>query len=239
MRKETEREKLLNSSQCKAGAVLIFLIHFPLFSRCYCARDTTACLLSWATYELTRHPELQEKLYEESLQSTVIDDGEATRAVKELPLLHAFIMETLRLHPPVPSDVKECVSQDVWPDGQVVPPGAMVIYSPYLMGRSAKLWGKNAAEFDLSRWFDPDTGLPIKEPSSYKFPVFNAGLRLCLGKNVAILESTMMLSLAVRQFRFHPTEASQQATYAMSVTMPIKNGLKITVEKRQHAQATV
>jgi cytochrome P450 len=85
-------------------------------------------------------------------------------------------METLRLHPPVPMDPKECVQDDVWPTGQRVAKGTMVVYSPYLMGRSHKLWGSDAHLFRTERWFDED-GQPVKEPSPYAFPVFNAGMR--------------------------------------------------------------
>jgi cytochrome P450 len=87
-------------------------------------RDTTACLLSWATYELTQHPELQERLYAEVRNFSTEQDG--NRAVHDLPLLHAFIMETLRLHPPVPQDAKECVEADVWP-AHTLPNGVHVV----------------------------------------------------------------------------------------------------------------
>lgn len=191
-------------------------------------RDTTACLLSWAAYELTQHPALQEKLYAECVGFSTAQNS--SHAVADLPLLHAFILETLRLHPPVPQDTKECIEDDVWPSGQRIPKGTMVAWCPYLMGRSAKLWGPNPERFSLEKWFDAD-GKPIKEPSPYHFPVFNAGLRLCLGKSVAILESTMLLSTIIQQFKFSREDTSP-VTYALTVTLPIKGGLKVKATER-------
>ena len=190
-------------------------------------RDTTACLLSWATYELTQHPELQERLFEEGRHFSAEHDS--SDVVRSLPLLHAFVRETLRLHPPVPQDTKECIEDDVWPSGQRVPKGAMVAYVPYLMGRSERLWGKDAAKFDLDKWFQPD-GQPAKEPSPFLFPVFNAGPRLCLGKSVAILESSMLLSMIVQQFRL--TCVDDSVTYALTVTLPIRDGLHVRATLR-------
>jgi cytochrome P450 len=149
--------------------------------------------------------------------------------VRSLPLLHAFVRETLRLHPPVPQDTKECIEDDVWPSGQRVPKGAMVAYVPYLMGRSERLWGKDAAKFDLDKWFQHD-GQPAKEPSPFLFPVFNAGPRLCLGKSVAILESSMLLSMIVQQFRL--TCVDDSVTYALTVTLPIRDGLHVRATLR-------
>jgi cytochrome P450 len=244
-------------------------------------RDTTACLLSWATYELTQNPELQERLFAEVQHFRT--EEESAHAVQELPLLHAFLLETLRLHPPVPQDTKQCVADDVWPahasfDGgekvpeYKIPAGTMIAWSPYLMGRSEKLWGKNADKFDLTKWFQADGVTPIKvniavrlrdsaalalavsprltcycsfplttcvfvfvqEPTQYVFPVFNAGLRLCLGKSVAILESTLLLSLLLQQFRFTrpASEAHKKITYAITVTLPIKDGLNVIATQR-------
>jgi len=75
----------------------------------------------------------------------------------------------------------------------------MVVYSPYLMGRSSKLWGPTAGVFDPLRWIDPSTGEPVKEVSPYKMPVFQAGPRICPGKNVALVAATMMLSLILNK----------------------------------------
>jgi hypothetical protein len=75
----------------------------------------------------------------------------------------------------------------------------MVVYAPYLMGRSEKLWGADALTFNIHRWFSPVTGEPVREPSFFKLPVFQAGPRLCLGKAAAMGTVMMMLSRIVKE----------------------------------------
>ncbi|CAE7216002.1 CYP94B3, partial [Symbiodinium pilosum] len=103
-------------------------------------RDTTACLLSWMFYELTRNQDIQAKLHEEIMQKLppgkVLDMK--SLSASELPYLHGVIYETLRLWPPVPFDPKMAFEDDVLPGGWKVPAMAQVAYSPYNMGRDAK-----------------------------------------------------------------------------------------------------
>ncbi|KAK3268724.1 hypothetical protein CYMTET_22786, partial [Cymbomonas tetramitiformis] len=107
-------------------------------------------------------------------------------SIRKLPYLNAVLTEVLRLHPPVPQDFKIAVADDVLPDGTEIRRGEQVMYQVYVMGRSPKLWE------------DPLTFLPERhindegafmQPNMYKFPVFQAGPRTCLGKEMAYLEA--------------------------------------------------
>lgn len=61
-------------------------------------RDTTACLLSWMFYELTRHPEVQRQLHEEIMlkqpPGTPLDWK--SLSASEMPYLNGVIYESLR-----------------------------------------------------------------------------------------------------------------------------------------------
>jgi cytochrome P450 len=94
------------------------------------------------------------------------------------------------------------------------------------------LWGPNAAQFDLAKWFDEE-GRLVKEPNSFVFPVFNAGPRTCLGKSMALLESSMLLFQLIQQFKFTLCPHQKQVIYGMTVTLPIQGGLKVNVEQRE------
>merc|ERR1739845_68702 len=86
-------------------------------------RDTTACTLSWMFYILATHPEIQTKLQEELDSKFPSGSVPTIQAVapKESPYLNGVLYETLRLYPPVPSDAKTCLRDDVLPNGQHIP----------------------------------------------------------------------------------------------------------------------
>ncbi|XP_039811686.1 cytochrome P450 94C1-like [Panicum virgatum] len=60
---------------------------------------------------------------------------------EHLHYTHAVLYENMRLFPPVQFDSKFCTAADVLPDGTYVSGGARVMYHPYAMGRTPRLWG--------------------------------------------------------------------------------------------------
>ncbi|MBZ3882848.1 25-hydroxyvitamin D-1 alpha hydroxylase, mitochondrial [Sciurus carolinensis] len=68
--------------------------------------DTVSNTLSWALYELSRHPEVQRALHSEI--TTTLGPGSSAHpqatALSQLPLLKAVLKEVLRLYPVVPGN---------------------------------------------------------------------------------------------------------------------------------------
>ena len=211
-------------------------------------RDTTACAMSWSIYELTKNPECAERIIAE-VESVMGDrltkggngganadadaDADADAAdgiyekIGELKYTHSVITEVLRLHPSVPTDLKYAVQDDTLPDGTKILAGATVIYSPYAINRDKVSWGKDADEFNPSRFFDK------LEPSTFKYPTFNAGPRLCLGKNLAYLELKLALAVLLTNFRFAFEEGNvHKGGYACTLVLPMKPALNMTVTRR-------
>ena len=85
--------------------------------------DTTAAGLSWTMYELGRHPDIQDRLYEE-LRKADQHLGIVDR-VKSVKYLDYVVKESLRLHPAVPI-YGRVVDQDVSIDGKIIPKGTQV-----------------------------------------------------------------------------------------------------------------
>lgn len=65
-------------------------------------RDTTACTLSWAIYELARHPECVKRLRAEILSVVGPDRAPTYDDLKSMKYLQNVMNETLRLYPVVP-----------------------------------------------------------------------------------------------------------------------------------------
>lgn len=99
--------------------------------------------------------------------------------------LHVALSETLRLYPPVPLNVKELAEDNlILPGGRVLKKGTVVLQAIYSMGRMEKIWGKYCREFKPERWLQDGV---FTSQDGFKFPVFSARPRVCLGKDFAYL----------------------------------------------------
>uniref|UniRef100_A0A0C9S1X3 TSA: Wollemia nobilis Ref_Wollemi_Transcript_22298_2134 transcribed RNA sequence n=1 Tax=Wollemia nobilis TaxID=56998 RepID=A0A0C9S1X3_9CONI len=94
--------------------------------------------------------------------------------------------------------------------------GNVINYVPYAMGRMPRLWGEDALDFKPQRWLDKDG---IFQPQSpFKFTAFQAGPRICLGKDSAYLQMKMAAALLLRFFRFQLVEGFQ-IKYTVALTL--------------------
>jgi cytochrome P450 len=162
-------------------------------------RDTTACALSWFVYELSMKPQVEQRLLAE-LDSVFQGRNPTYDDLSECHYLSACLSETLRLHPSVPFDVKTVVKDDVFPSGVRVRAGDAAGYNPYCMARLEWIWGADAAEFNPSRWLDSNGG--FVRADAFKYPVFQAGPRQCLGVDMAMLEMKVVVGMLLPRLQF-------------------------------------
>ncbi len=100
----------------------------------------------------------------------------------------------MRLYPPAWLVTRRAREADVL-GGRVIPEGALVILSPYLVHRDPKVWA------DPDR-FDPDRfagGLPRGGDAAATYWPFGAGPRLCIGREFALLEGVLLLAGLARR----------------------------------------
>lgn len=203
-------------------------------------RDTSSVALSWFFYMMIQNPRIEEKVLREIcavLMETRGDDVAkwvveplGFEELDRLIYLRAALTETLRLYPSVPQDSKHVVSDDVLPDGTFVPAGSSVTYSIYATGRMRSTWGEDCLEFRPERWLSSD-GNKFVMHDSYRFVAFNAGPRICLGKDLAYLQ---MKSVAASVLLRHKLAVvpGHKVEQKMSLTLFMKYGLKVNVNHR-------
>lgn len=205
-------------------------------------RDTTSVALTWFFWLLAKNPAVESEIVNEIKQSDENPEGSAYDYAKELVYTHAALHESMRLYPPVPEDSKQVSADgvdDVWPDGSVVRRGSTVAYHIYAIGRMESIWGEDWAEFRPERWLEEgEEGegrrkkvFVGKDP--YSYPVFQAGPRVCLGKEMALLQMKRMVAGVLRRFRVVPTAAEEfEPVLLPYLTGRMEGGLAVRFERR-------
>eukprot|EP01129_Flabellula_baltica_P008599 TRINITY_DN342_c0_g2_i1.p1 TRINITY_DN342_c0_g2~~TRINITY_DN342_c0_g2_i1.p1 ORF type:complete len:542 (+),score=102.65 TRINITY_DN342_c0_g2_i1:169-1626(+) len=191
-------------------------------------RDTTAQTLTWSTYLLCQNNAAESKLLDEI--SAMGGSYPTFEALREMTYSRAVIDETLRLYPPVPGDPKYCVQDDVLPSGRKVYKGWRVAWSAYVMGRSGDYWDQ-PEQFVPERFLDFKTFNGGKEISAWTNLPFQAGPRICLGKEMAYLEVTTLLSMILPLYSFEPVQ-DHPVKLEPSATIASQNGVLVKVFKR-------
>ncbi|XP_026405889.1 cytochrome P450 704C1-like [Papaver somniferum] len=197
-------------------------------------RDTTAATLSWFLYMLCKHPHIQVTVAQEVREATRVKDNLSfeefaalvtEEALEKMQYLHAAITETLRLHPAVPMDPKICFSDDTLPDGFDVKKGDMVAYVPYAMGRMKFIWGDDAEVYRPERWLNKDGVFQNESP--FKFTAFQAGPRICLGKEFAYRQMKIFSAVLLQFFTFKLADETKVVNYRTMINLHIKGGLHL------------
>nr|QWK52248.1 cytochrome P450 96A15 [Isatis tinctoria] len=216
MNVDTAKYKLLKPSNDK-------FIRDVVLSLLLAGRDTSSSAITWFFWLLTKHPQVMTKIRHEI--NTKFDPTD----LEKLVYLHAALLESMRLYPPLPFNHKSPSKSDVLPSGHKVDADSKIVISIYALGRMRSVWGEDAADFKPERWI-LDNGEIKREPTS-KFLVFNGGPRTCLGKNLALLQMKMVAVEIIQKYHFKVVEGHKTEPIP-SVILRMKHGLKVTVTKK-------
>nr|GLL40652.1 cytochrome P450 704C1-like [Ipomoea trifida] len=233
-KKEDILSRFLQLSETEPKYLRDIILNFVI-----AGKDTTAVTLAWFIYMLCKHPLVQEKIVQEIREATKTSDARnladfaanlREEALENMPYLHAALSETLRLYPAVPVDAKISFSDDTLPDGFSVKKGDMVAYQAYAMGRMRFIWGDDAEEFKPERWLD-ENGC-FRPESSFKFTAFQAGPRICLGKEFAYRQMKIFSAVLLRFFGFKLADERKAVNYRTMINLHIDGGLQVRVFHR-------
>ncbi|KAH9608233.1 hypothetical protein KSS87_015046 [Heliosperma pusillum] len=204
-------------------------------------RDTTAAAMTWLFWlTSSNYTSARESIRAEL--STIKSSGQLGYEVvkRDMGYLQACLCETLRLYPPVAWDSKHAANDDVLPDGTRVKKGERVTYFPYGMGRMEKIWGSDWSRFDPDRWFekarkdddddDDNSRGVLKMVNPYVFPVFQAGPRVCLGKEMAFIQMKYVVASVISLFDFEPVSL-EQPVFVPLLTSHMYGGLRVRVKE--------
>ena len=179
--------------------------------------ETTAGSIAFLLGLLARHPQVQERLYEE-----VEPLSEATVPLQSVPVTEAVWKETLRLYPSVPM-LDRLAAREVQLGEYTIPAGANLIWSPYVMHRK---YCPNAEQFDPGRF------LGESQPTGGWFIPFGEGPRMCIGKFLADMEGLTIAALLVRAFQIAPADDAEMTVRPM-ITLRPNRGFMAHLRPRQ------
>ncbi|GLT58294.1 hypothetical protein SLA2020_311970 [Shorea laevis] len=191
----------------------------------FAGHETTALSASWCLMLLSLHPEWQSRIRAEVAQvcKNGLLDADSVSRLKTVTMV---IQESLRLYTPAAFVAREAL-EDVRIGNIVVPKGTCIWTLIPTLHRDPEIWGTDANEFNPDR-FSNGISKACKIPQAYV--PFGLGPRLCLGKNFAMVQLKVVLSLIVSRFTFSLSPVYRHSpTYRMLVEP--EHGVHIRMQK--------
>lgn len=145
-----------------------------------------------------------------------------------LAVTRAVLDETLRLYPPVWLVTRRALADDTL-GGVPVPAGSLLILSPWLLHRRAGVWPE-PDRFDPDRFLD---GRADGLGRSGDYLPFGAGPRLCIGRDFALVESTLVLATVLRRYRVEVADGARVPEVDAAVTLRPRTTLELRLVPRE------
>ena len=183
--------------------------------------ETTAVALSWALYELARHPNVLARLREEL---DALGPDPAPDVIVKQPYLGAVCNETLRLHS-VLSEMGRVTQVPFELMGHALPAGTGV-------GVCMSAIHQDPSLYPMPDAFRPDRFL-AREYSAFEFLPYGGGHRRCLGAALADYEMRLVLATIVTRWDLEVAGAEQDVRHNIG-TGP-KHGVPMRVARRRSA----
>lgn len=203
----------------------------------FAAHETTAITIAWGLYELAKHPEAQARVREEIITTRrkIKERGETeftTNDFDAMPYMVAVMKEILRLHPVVADIPRYSAKDDVLPlanpitsrSGKLIhelpiPKGLRLTLSFYAYQTNEDLWGKDALEFNPSRWLEDREKSGALVGVYANLLSFSAGVKNCIGWRFALVQIQASLIHLVSTFNFALPDEPQDIRMFRTVTV--------------------
>lgn len=159
--------------------------------------------MTFSLYELSKQPELQEKLRQEISEILQPNQGRITYEIlalpSKLPFLHQVLCETMRLYTGLSVFDRQCMEIDGYslkPYSHFKIPLGMPVWVPVHAIAKDEKYFPQPLKFDPNRFNNPDN-LP---PCSFLF-AFGAGPKQCIGQRLALIQVKTAIVSVLKEFR--------------------------------------
>jgi cytochrome P450/NADPH-cytochrome P450 reductase len=197
--------------------------------------ETTSGLLSFALYALLKNPEVLARGYQEvdRVLGTETSVLPTYAQIHQMPYVSQILDETLRLWPTAPAFTRHPYADTVIGGKHRLEAGNAAVVLTGMLHRDREVWGDNPEAFNPDH-FSPENRSKIP-PNAYK--PFGTGQRACIGRQFALQEAVLVLSMLLQRFEFIDFANYQLET---KQTLTIKpNNFSIRVRPRNGRTATM
>jgi sterol 14-demethylase len=184
---------------------------------------TSSNTATWTAVELARHPAHAAPVAREIASIYDASAGLSFAALREIPRLERFVLEVLRLHPPLVTLMRR-VKSDFDVADQTIPAGDMIAISPYVTHR-------NPAYYADPERFDPERPLP--DPVFAYIP-FGGGRRKCVGNAFALLQVKSIFCALLRSYDFELVDPPETYRDVMpSLILQVSEPARLRYRRRE------
>lgn len=199
--------------------------------------DTTAIALREILFKLLTHPGARERFMAELAAVLRARNGAGLEKPitwaegQSMAYYQALIKECLRTHPPlgqlIPRVVPEGGTQLC---GCYMPAGTVVGCNAWVVHRDKAVFGEDADVFRPERWLEGDGDEERRRNMENLSFAFGGGPRVCLGKNIAMLEISKMVPELFRRYELSIVDPKRYKL--QSGWLVVQVGLDVTLKKR-------
>ncbi|CAN6239036.1 unnamed protein product [Urochloa humidicola] len=190
--------------------------------------ETSAAVLTWTFYLLSKYPKVMAKLQYEV--DSILGDGLPTiEDVKKLKYTTRVINESLRLYPQPPVLIRRSLEDDTL-GGYPIGRGEDIFISVWNLHHCPKHWD-DAEVFNPERW-PLDGPNPNEINQNFSYLPFGGGPRKCVGDMFATFETVVATAMLVKRFDFQMAPGAPPVDMTTGATIHTTEGLKMTVTRR-------
>ena len=206
--------------------------------------ETSGITLTYLMHELSLNPSVQHHLrselltlsppilYHSSQTNNSVPDLPSPRDIDALPLLHAVMMETLRLHAAIPGPQPRITpATGTILAGHNIPANVRVSSLAYTLHRNASVF-PSPETWNPSRWLDATEAQ--KQEMGRWFWAFGSGGRMCVGSNFAVQEIKLIVAAVYSSFETRIVDDEGIEQVDAYTAMPRSNKLILSFKKVDH-----
>jgi cytochrome P450 len=191
----------------------------------FAGHDTSTSTITFLMYELARHPDALDRLYEEGRREVGAHAPTMADVSGGLPELDMAVDETLRLYPPAWIGPRKAMRSFEFA-GHRVNAGAYVAYCSWASHRLPDVWE------------DPETFVPERFTRERKaalpkgaYVPFGGGSRICIGKRLGQTLVKVVATLLLQRVRLASLPEYEMSIRQMPTLSP-RRGLPMVVQRR-------